>query len=87
MRSDWTHPGGTRAGTGLLLYARLPLHLLGPLAPWDCIGYELLHLLFVGLMKYDYVQDKMTAVLDAASGLKAWMRRVRMRPRSSAGQA
>ena len=40
---------------------RPPLQLPGPFAPLDGAGYELLHLLVMGLLKYDYLQDEMTS--------------------------
>ena len=38
-----------------------PLQLPGPFAPWDGAGYELLRLLVMGLLKYDYLQGEMVS--------------------------
>ena len=51
---------------------RPPLHLPGPLAPWNSTGYELLHLFVTGLLKYDYEQGEMTSSYPT-SGLKTFL--------------
>ena len=90
MRSDWTHPGGTRAGTGLLRHAPTASSPTGTARSRRRHCAQAPAPIGQGDHEGQLRAGQASSVLDLASGPKASsgrVRWVRRRPRCSAGQA